>query len=281
MRALRARVLVAIDATGVAGASVSGGPGAPRIRSFARAPLSPGALVPGPFDPNVVGGPEVQRALGEVAAGVEGGRGPVALILPEGVARTVLLDVPAGVTAREFARYRITAGLPYAPDEALVDVLPLGGGRVLAAAVRRSVIEGYEAVARAAGLDIERLDLAPLAALSALAREPRGTAVSVDVILGDRALSLAAWQGGVLHVFRTRRRDCGPREPLWLGREVDRTAVLAGNGSAPRIRAVGPGAVALLRAWGDEGRAGEPGWRAEGALPVEATELAWLGAGLA
>ena len=37
----------------------------------------------------------------------------------------------------------------------------------------------------------------------------------------------------------------------------------------------------LLRAWRDEGRAGEPGWRAEGALPVEATELAWLGAALA
>ncbi|PYQ43333.1 MAG: hypothetical protein DMF77_10245 [Acidobacteria bacterium] len=281
MRALRARVLVAIDATGVAGASVSGGPGTPRIRSFARAPLSPGALVPGPFDPNVVGGPEVQRALSEVAAGMADGRGPVALILPGGVARTALLDVPAGVTAREFARYRITAGLPYAPDEALVDVLPLHGGRVLAAAVRRSVIEGYEAVAAAAGLDLERLDLAPLAALSALAREPRGTAVSVDVILGDRALSLAAWQGGVLHVFRTRRRQSGPREPLWLGREVDRTAVLAGNGSAPRIRAVGPGAVALLRAWQEEGRAGEPGWRAEGTLPVEATELAWLGAALA
>jgi hypothetical protein len=62
---------------------------------------------------------------------------------------------------------------------------------------------------------------------------------------------------------------------------VDRTAVLAGNGSAPRIRAVGPGAVELLRAWSDEGRTGEPGWRAEGALPVAATELAWLGAALA
>src|SRR5260221_4644481 len=119
MRALRARVLVAVDATGVAGASVSGGPGPPRIRSFARAPLPPGALVPGPFDPNVVGGPEVERALSEVAAGVEGGRGPVALILPEGVARTALLDVPAGVTAREVARYRITAGAPVAPGEAL------------------------------------------------------------------------------------------------------------------------------------------------------------------
>jgi Tfp pilus assembly PilM family ATPase len=281
MRALRTRVLVAIDATGVAGAAVSGGPGAPRIRSYVRATLPAGALVPGPVEPNVVHSAEVQRALGEVVAGLEGGRGPVSLILPGGVARTALLEVAAGVTAREFARYRITPGLPYPPDEALVDVLPVDGGRVLAAAVRRSVVEGYEAVAAAAGLDVERLDLAPLAALSALAREPRGTAVSVDVILGDQALSLAAWQGGVLHLFRTRLRETGPREPQWLGREVDRTAVLAGNGSAPRIRAVGPGAVELLRVWSDEGRTGEPGWRAEGALPVAATELAWLGAALA
>jgi hypothetical protein len=281
MRALRTRVLVAIDATGVAGAAVSGGPGGPRIRSYARATLAAGALVPGPIDANVVRPAEVQRALGEVAAGLEGGRGPVSLILPGGVARTALLEVAAGVTAREFARFRITPGLPYPPDEALVDVLPLDGGRILAAAVRRSVVEGYEAVAGAAGLDVERLDLAPLAALSALAREPHGTAVSVDVILGDHALSLAAWQGGALHLFRTRLRESGPREPQWLGREVDRTAVLAGNGSAPRIRAVGPGAVELLRVWSDEGRTGEPGWRAEGALPVAAAELAWLGAALA
>jgi len=281
MRALRTRVLVAIDATGVAGAAVSGGPGGARIRSYARATLAAGALVPGPVDANVVRAAEVQRAFAEVAGGLDGGRGPVSLILPGGVARTALLEVAAGVTAREFARYRITPGLPYPPDEALVDVLPVDGGRVLAAAVRRSVVEGYEAAAAAAGLDVERLDLAPLAALSALAREPRGTAVSVDVILGDHALSLAAWQGGVLHLFRTRLRESGPREPQWLGREVDRTAVLAGNGSAPRIRAVGPGAVELLRAWSDEGRAGEPGWRAEGALPVAAAELAWLGAALA
>jgi len=281
MRALRTRVLVAVDATGVAGAAVSGGPGGARIRSYARATLAAGALVPGPVDANVVRAAEVQRAFAEVAGGLDGGRGPVSLILPGGVARTALLEVAAGVTAREFARYRITPGLPYPPDEALVDVLPVDGGRVLAAAVRRSVVEGYEAAAAAAGLDVERLDLTPLAALAALAREPRGTAVSVDVILGDHALSLAAWQGGVLHLFRTRLRESGPREPHWLGREVDRTAVLAGNGSAPRIRAVGPGAVELLRAWSDEGRAGEPGWRAEGALPVAAAELAWLGAALA
>src|SRR6185295_11676252 len=120
MRALRTRVLVAIDATGVAGASVSGGPGAPRIRSYARAALSAGALVPGPLEPNVARTAEVREALGEVAGALDGGRGPVCLILPGGVARTALLEVAAGVTAREFARYRLTPGLPYPPDEALV-----------------------------------------------------------------------------------------------------------------------------------------------------------------
>jgi hypothetical protein len=281
MRALRTRVLMAIDATGVSAAAVSGGAGAPRIRSFARAALVQGAVVPGPLDANVVRRPEVQQALAEVAARVEGGRGPITFILPDGVARTMLLEVPAGVAPREFARYRITPGLPYAPEEALVDVLPVEGGRVLAAAVRRSVVEGYEAAAAAAGLDLERLDLSPLAALSALARQPRGTAASVDVILGDRALSLAAWHGGVLRIFRSRLREAGEGEPLWLAREVDRTAALAGNGGPPRIRAVGPGATALLRAWKDEGRATEPGWRADGSLTLEAAELAWLGAALA
>lgn len=280
MRALRTRVLMAIDATGVSGAAVSGGAGSPHIRSFARAALAAGALVPGPLDANVARAAEVRQALAEVAAGVEGGRGPVALVLPDGMARTVLLEVPAGVAVRDFARYRIAPGLPYSPDEAVVDVLPLEGGRVLAAAVRRSVIEGYEAVAAAAGLDLERLDLSPLAALSALAREARGTAASVDVILGDRALSLAAWHGGLLRVFRNRLREPGPAEARWLAHEVDRTAAEAGNGGPPRIRAVGPGVIALLHAWEREGRTAEPGWRAEGSLPVEAAELAWLGAAL-
>jgi hypothetical protein len=281
MRALRTRVLIAVDASGVSGAAVSGGASAPRIRSFARAPLAGGALVPGPLDENVVRAPEVQQALAEVAGQVEGGRGPVTFILPDGVARTMLLEVPSGVAPREFARYRITPGLPYAPEEALVDVLPVAGGRVLAAAVRRSVVEGFEAAAAAAGLDLERLDLSPLAALAALAREPRGTAPGVDVILGDRAFSLAAWHGGLLRVFRSRLRDAGPTEARWLAREVDRTAALAGNGGPPRIRAVGPGATTLLRVWKGEGRATEPGWRAEGSLSLEAAELAWLGAALA
>src|SRR5438045_2792699 len=79
------------------------------------------------------------------AAGLEVGRGKVVLVLPDGVARTALVEVSGGVAARELARYRVTPGLPYPPEEALVDVLPLDDGRVVAAAVRRSLVEGYEA----------------------------------------------------------------------------------------------------------------------------------------
>ena len=197
--------------------------------------------------------PEVQQALAEVARGVEGGQGPVAFILPDGVARTMLLEAPAGVAPREFARYRITPGLPYAPEEALVDVLPVEGGRVLAAAVRRSVVEGYEAAAAAAGLDIERLDLSPLAALSALARGraapprpstsssaitpcpwPRGTVVScassaAACATPERASRLARARGGPYgRPGRQRRPASDPRR----GAGGDRShARLGGRGT--------------------------------------------------
>jgi hypothetical protein len=252
-----------------------------RIRAFARAPLAGGALVPGPLESNVARPDEVQQALAEVMRALDATRTPVALILPAGVARTALLDVPAGVAPREFARYRMSSSLPYPAAEALVDVLTLPGGQVVAAAVRRRVIEGYEAVAEAAGLEVERLDLAPLAALSALAAEPRGTATSVDVILGDHALALALWSGGAARAMRTRLRARETSEPQWLRREIDRTAALAGDVAPPRVRVVGPGAAALLEAWREEGRAAEPGWQAEGALPVDAAELSWLGAAIA
>jgi hypothetical protein len=280
MRGLRARVLIALDEGAVAGAVLAGTSEAPRVRSFARAPLAAGALVVDAMAANVVRPAEVVHALKEVAAGLDGAAGPVTLVLPDGVGRTALLELPGGVAAREYARYRITPGLPYPPEEALVDVLPLGGGRAVAAAIRRSVVEGYEAAAAAASIKIERLDLAPLAALSALVREGRSSPSSVDVVLGDRALSLFAWHEGAVRAVRSRLRAAGEGEPQWLAREVDRTAALAGNGGAPRVRVVGTGALALLQRWLEAGRAAEPGWRAEGSLPVDPSELAWLGAAL-
>jgi hypothetical protein len=280
MRALRPRLVIAFDARAVTGASVSGTPSAPRVRTFARAPLGPGALVPSPAEPNLAQPEAVRDALGQVLSSLPAAGASAALIVPAGTARIAVLDVAAGVAPRDFARYRLARGLPYPSDEAVVDVLALGGGRVVAAAVRRAILQEYESLAAGAGLVQERIDLAPLAALQALLREPRDVP-SVDVILGDAAVCFAAYQEGRLQAFRSRLRDPDAGEARRLADEADRTHLAAGGGAEPRLRVVGSGATALLHAWTREGRSAEPGWRAEGRLPVDPVEVAWLGGALA
>jgi hypothetical protein len=272
-------VFIALDA-----ASVSGGAGARsgagfRLASHARVPLGEGALLPSPFAPNVVRGGEVADALRELARSLRIGDAPVCLLLPDGMARLALLEVPADVTPQQYARFRLVPGLPYPAEEAVIDVLPLDSGRAVAAVARRGVIEGYEAVAERAGIAQDRLDLTPLTALSALLREPRDAGgLTVDVILGDAAYCLAAHQDGVLRALRNRRRDPGPDEPGRLAEEVQRTAALAGDGAGPSVRVVGAGAGDLLARWRVTGGAAEPGWRSEGAAAgIDVSELAWLG----
>ena len=218
-------------------------------------------------------------ALRELARALRIGPEPVCLLLPDGIARLALLDVPADVTPEQYARFRIVPGLPYPAEEAVIDVLPLGPGRAVVAAVRRSVIEGYEAVAEQAGLVQDRLDLTPLAALSGLLRQPGDAGgLTVDVVLGDVAFCLAAHQDGVLRALRNRRRDPGPDEPRRLAEEVQRTSVLAGDGAGPHVRVVGAGAGDLLASWRANGGTAEPGWRSESAEAGSESELAWFGA---
>src|SRR2546428_1114102 len=280
MRRSRPRLFVALDAGSVAGGPGARGGGGFRLASPARVPLGSGALAPAPFAPNVVRPGEVADALRELAGWLRIGPAPVRLRRPDGIARLALLAVPADVTPQQYARFRIVPGLPYPAEEAVIDVLPVGPGRAVVAAVRRSVIEGYEAVAEQAGLAQDRLDLTPLAALSGLLRQPGDAGgLTVDVVLGDAAFCLAAHQDGVLRALRNRRRDPGPDEPRRLAEEVQRTSVLAGDGAGPHVRVVGAGAGDLLASWRANGGTAEPGWRSEGAgAGVEPSELAWLGA---
>ena len=279
MRRSRPRLFVALDAGSVSGGAGTRSGGGFRLASHARVPLGAGALAPSPFAPNVVRPGEVADALCELARSLRIGTAPVCLLLPDGIARLALLDVPADVTPQQYALFRIVPGLPYPPEEAVIEVLPVGAGRAVVAAVRRSVIEGYEAVAEQAGLAQDRLDLTPLAALSGLLRQPGDAGgLTVDVVLGDAAFCLAAHQDGVLRALRNRRRDPGPDEPRRLAEEVQRTSVLAGDGAGPRVRVVGAGAGDLLASWRANGGTAEPGWPSESAgAGVEPSELAWLG----
>jgi hypothetical protein len=287
MQALRARYVVAFDASAVAGAALARGLGAPRVRAVARSPLAPGALWPSPFEPNLLRPDEVAEAARQVGRALRAGSAPVCLVLPDGVARLLDLEIPAGTSAVSYARYRLAASLPYPVEEAVIDMLPLGRGRVVAAAVRRTVLEGYEAAAAEAGLSQERVDLAPLGALAALAARPAtgreaAAAATVDVVLGDCAVSLAARAAGEVRAVRNRRRDPSAGEWRRLRAEADRTAALAGAPAAARLRVVGTGALAVLRELQAAGAPAQAGWRVQGeSVEGEGVELAWLGAALA
>jgi hypothetical protein len=242
MRLFSTQAIVALDGDGVAGAMVRRTLGGPRLVALLAAPLPAGALRVSSQSPNLVRPEEVAASLREVVA-PWGRHGPVTLVLPHGVARTVLLDPPDRALPREYARFRLAASLSYPAAEAMVDVLTLGGGRVLASAVRRSIVAEYEAVARAAGLEPGRVDLAPLAAAAGLRSCAAGSTTSgVAMVLGDAACTFLAFEGPRLLHFRSRRRDRSPREAQRLRDDALRTGALAGLGGDAALLLSGAGA---------------------------------------
>lgn len=272
-------VIVALDA-GTAWAAATGrGLSGRRLRAFAAAPLRAGALEPGPVETNLRDVDEVRAALRRVAEATGSAGQPAVLVLPDGVARLVGMELPGDVAPLEFARYRLLPALPFPADEAIVDVVPDGGGLAMAAALRRRVVAEYEDAAEAAGFRVERVDLAPLAALSALGRDcPPGPVA--DVVLSEAAWAMALRDGSGLRALRSRRRDRDADEPARLLADLDRTAAAAGLAGAT-ARVVGSGARALLVAWSRLGRPVRAGWEVEGlGSGADGLELAGLGAAL-
>lgn len=191
------------------------------------------------------------------------------------------LESPRG-SLSEIDRIRIAQSLPYPASEAVIDALRLGRGVVVAGAVRRAVVQGYEKLFTDAGWLPERIDLAPLAALSRLRRKPPHAGAGIDVILGDAAYSIAAWSTGALKIFRNRRRVHGSDEMGRLWEEIDRTATLMGETAASRVRVVGSDAIEFLAHASSIGRSATAAWELRHkSLGMEGAELSWIGAALA
>jgi hypothetical protein len=272
----RSRTIVGFDASRVLAARVSWGLSGPRIDACALSPLAPGALIPSPFEANLRRPAEVRAALSELRQALGNPDRGVTLVLPSGVARVALFEAPSGTEPKAYARFRLSPGLP--EGDTLADVLPLGQGRFLGAAVGRAIVAGYEQAAAAAGWKQERLDLAPLAALDGLQRHPPEGGSGVDVILGDAGFSLAAFREGGVRLFRSRIRQLDDTEAERLQQDVERTAAVAGV-TVPRVRVVGPGAPTLVRQLAFRGLSARLGWELPtNGFPVEASELPWLGA---
>jgi hypothetical protein len=265
------RQYLALDASAVTAAAIGEGFGGRRARSFARVPLDPGALVPSPSGSSVARKDEVRAALGRALEGL--GRGRVTLVLPDGLARIALLDLPRSAEPRDYVLFRLAASLPWPASETIVEAMPAGSGRVVGAAVRRSTVAELEEAAAAAGFEIDRVHMAPLLALEGLVRS--GADDVVHAVLGDVALCLATFHEGRLVGLRSRRRDRSSGEASRLLEDLARTAASAGNGKGSlRLVLSGADATRLRREAGGElaerGLAGPAEW--EGAA-----EAAWLG----
>jgi hypothetical protein len=272
------RLFVAFDASTVSAAAVGAGVRGRRLRSFHRVSLSPGAIVPSPAAPNLVEGEQVRVAVRRAVERAAPAASRTVLVLPDGVARLFLLDVPRGARARDFVRFRVAPSLPWLGAETIVDVLPAGRERVVGAAVGRATVAEYEQAARGAGLEVDRVHLAPLLSLAGLLRA--GDRGAVHVVLGDVALCLFCFRNGELAVVRSRRRDPSQGEAARLLGAASRAAALSGDGEAPpRVALHGAGALLLRHEVALAGAAAE-------ALPVpagwpDAAEAAWLAGVLA
>jgi hypothetical protein len=250
----RGRVVVALDGSGLRGAVLSRGITRVEARALDRVPLDLAALVPSPTEPNLVRPDAVQAALDQVLERL-GRPARATFVLPLGVARMSLLDIPTGTDPRDYGRFRLGPTLGFPPDEAIVDVLSLGT-RMLGAAVRRPIVTEYEKLAEDCGVGLDRVDLMPFPALASGRREL--AAGRIDVFLGDAAFAVAHWQAGELSAFHTRWRGPGEGEDR-IGRLVERLARSSSGAVAPRVMVVGEGSTAVAEALRLRGQPAEPG----------------------
>ncbi len=273
MALARTRLLLGIDARAVCAATLQGVVGEPRLKRFARVPLAPGALSPSPAGQNLQRPEEVADALRRALPSPGPGR-RATLVLPDGLARLALFRLPADADARDYVRFRLGPSLSWPAAEAIVDVLGVGRGLVIGAALRRGAVEEYEQAVRSLGLEIEGVHLAPLLAAQAALRS--GPREAVHVVLGDAAVCFVALRRGRPAVLRNRRRDRSPGEAARLLEEAERTARLAADGEGEsgswRLVLAGSDAVQLRRELQDAA-AGEPPRSTEW---PEAAEAAWL-----
>jgi hypothetical protein len=232
------RAALVFDAASISGGRARGTVGGGGLRAVERVPLDEGALAPSPTEPNLRRESVVKAALDELLSRL-GRPTRAVLVLPLGVARLALLEAERGADPRDLARFRLAPGLPFPAEEAIVDALPAGGGRLLAGAVRRPVVAEYERLVTEAGLSVERVDLWPMAAAAA-----RQAETGLELFLGDVAFGVADRDGGELRAFQCRWRDRGPGDLERIGRVLAAARLQAGP-VTPRIQVFGRDAEAV------------------------------------
>ena len=135
-----------------------------RLAAVESRPLPVGAVEVALTRPNILQPAELLEALRSIFVKLAPRDHRVSLLLPDDVARVALLGFAAlPKTRRELAdlvRFRMSKSLPFKPEDAVMDLMVLGGSgprpganaaSVLAAFVHRAVLDQYESLFAACG----------------------------------------------------------------------------------------------------------------------------------
>ena len=127
-------------------------------------PLPAGAIEVSLTRPNVLDPSAVLQALREVFVKIQPRDSRVSLLLPDHVGRVSLLGFPTLPRTRrelaEMVRFRMAKSLPYKPEEAVLDLMVLGGSgpragamsaSVLTTFVHRAIVQQYESLLSTCG----------------------------------------------------------------------------------------------------------------------------------
>ena len=181
-------VAVEIAEEHVAFVRASGRSGRTAIGAYFVASVAPGAVRTSPLQPNVAEPALLEPLLRAGRDRVSPGGGPVALVLPDGVARAALVPVDSVPSRREELRemlaWRLKKTLPFKVEEALMDSQAFdaeSGQVLLACAARRKVITEHEALLESLGFQVGSVTLSTLALASRLPSDTQGDVLLLNV----------------------------------------------------------------------------------------------------
>ena len=188
------------------------------VAGYAVEGLPSGVLTPALNAPNIHDEAAIVTALRSALDKLGSRQRRVALVIPDSAAKVSLLrfeKVPAQSDLDQLIRWQMRKAAPFKPEEAEISwvpagLLPQGGQEFLVTLARRDVIEGYQRVCAAAGVQAGIVDLASLNLINAVlagsgSRLPAATGLLVHVT-PDYA-TLAIVRGKDLIFFRTRHLE--------------------------------------------------------------------------
>ena len=180
-----------------------------RIEAWATRPLPAGAVQPGSLTHNIAQPDVVRAALEEVLGEVGNAQRRCVLIVPDLMARVVLLQLDQlpqrPQEAEPLLRWRLGKDISFDLDQAVLSYQGrpgrAGGQEVVVAVCLRNLVRQYEEQVEAVGLEAGWVTLATMACLGWLGHEDTEPRLLVKRDL--HSLGLAIVQGTALQLFRT------------------------------------------------------------------------------